>query len=339
MINKISNEISANHLLAGLTIVVTRPRAQAKTTAHALEAAGAKTILYPVLDIAPLPDAETIAELEKTFSLDELKLANAIIFVSANAVEHGMPKLKHWRGLQASSMHSSPRKATHNTTHSATLYAIGKMTADALRNALRAAPYQAYANTPTPIKIETPSSGNDSEALLSMPALQDVAGQHIIIVCGDSKSGGRTVLQQTLRERGARVTLLICYKRKAALATAAERQNLEAQLQSQNPTAFLALSVETLDSLMSNIGNIYSNGSSDSNESNVSRESDDNNENNSNADNSKTGWQRCTLLVSHKRVAEAARARGWQHVEVVPMVSDALIAALHLLKPRLLSHN
>ena len=36
--------------LAGITIVVTRPRAQGEITAHYLEAAGAKTIRYPVLD-------------------------------------------------------------------------------------------------------------------------------------------------------------------------------------------------------------------------------------------------------------------------------------------------
>ena len=98
-----------------------------------------------------------------------------------------------------------------------------------------------------------PSSGNDSEALLAMPALRDVAGQHIIIVCGHSEAGGRTILQRLLRERGAVVTLLTCYTRKSAVVTEAAQQLLYALLQSKTPCAFLALSVETLDSLMQNI--------------------------------------------------------------------------------------
>lgn len=285
-------------LLEGLTIVVTRPRAQGIVTAQRLEAASADTLLYPVLDIAPLP----IAEIEKKFSINTLQNVSALIFVSANAVEHGMPIIKHWRGLS--------EKAYRTAASNATLYAIGNMTADALRMAIGTDRLQ---------KIETPSSGSDSEALLSMPALQDVAGQHIIIVCGHSEAGGRTILQQTLRERGAVVTLLTCYTRKSAAVSDAQQEHLQALLQSmlqpKKAIAFLALSVETLDSLMQNLGKIMTEAT----------------------------WPqyalRCTLLVSHPRVAQAARLRGWQHIEVVPMANEALIEALHLLKPSLISHN
>ena len=41
--------------LAGLTVVVTRPRRQGEATAKALRAAGAEAIELPVLDITPLP--------------------------------------------------------------------------------------------------------------------------------------------------------------------------------------------------------------------------------------------------------------------------------------------
>ena len=262
--------------LDGLTIVVTRPVAQAEATVRCLREAGAKVVSYPVLEITPLP----LSAIEKTFARIDWQRADAVIFVSANAAVHGAPVIRHYGGLPSG----------------AVMYAIGKMTADALRDVLKPEPVD---------NIQTPSSGNDSEALLAMSALQYVARQHIIIVCGRSEAGGRRLLQQTLNERDAIVTLLICYERKGLAVTSAEQRDLEAQLQSGGATAFLALSVETLDSLMDNLQNV-------------------------------SGWQRCPLLVSHPRVAEAARERGWTRCEIVPMNNRALIEALHVLKPTLL---
>jgi len=266
---------NSDESLKGLTIVITRPRAQGDITAQYLAAAGARVIRYPVLTIEP----RSQIAIEKTFSRADLAHANGIIFVSANAVEYGLPVIRQYGELRAD----------------ATLYAIGKMTAEALCLALPAGFTQ---------KIETASPGNDSEALLAMPALQDVTGQHMFIVCGYSEAGGRTLLQQTLSARGAMVTLLTCYERKRLKVTADEQNALAAQLQSGDMTAFLTLSIETLDSLMENMSNM-------------------------------TGWQRCTLLVSHHRVAEAGRERGWTRCEIVPMNKPALVEALQLLKPTL----
>jgi len=242
--------------------------------------AGASAIRYPVLSIEPIP----MAIIERTFSPADLAHADAIIFVSANAVEYGVPVIQQYGGLGADLVFAD-----------STWYAIGNTTADALRSSLPAGSTQ---------QIETPSRGRDSEALLAMSALQDVAGQHIIIVCGHSEAGGRTLLQQTLRERHAVVTLLICYERKNLVATTAAQHALVVQLQSGGITTFLALSIETLDSLMNNMHDI-------------------------------TGWQHSTLLVSHPRVADAARQRGWLRCEVVPMNNQALVEALYVLKPTL----
>ena len=265
--------------LDGLTIVVTRPFAQAEATVRCLQGAGAKTISYPVLEITPLP----LSVIEKTLAQNDWQRANAVIFVSANAAVHGASVIRHYGGLPSGAL----------------MYAIGKMTADTLQDVLKPEP----ANN-----IQTPSSGNDSEALLAMSTLQDVARQHIIIVCGRSEAGGRRLLQQTLNERGATVTLLICYERKGLAVTSAEQRNLKEQLQSGGATAFLALSIETLNSLMENIRNI-------------------------------NGWQQCMLLVSHHRVAETARELGWTRCEIVPMNNRALIDALHVLKPALLTQT
>jgi uroporphyrinogen-III synthase len=50
----------------------------------------------------------------------------------------------------------------------------------------------------------------DSEALLELPELIDVAGKRVIIFRGD---GGRELLGDTLIARGARIDYLSCYRR------------------------------------------------------------------------------------------------------------------------------
>ena len=55
-----------------------------------------------------------------------------------------------------------------------------------------------------------PAAPGDSEALLAQDALQDIAGQNIVIFRGD---GGREHLARALAARGARVEYAECYRR------------------------------------------------------------------------------------------------------------------------------
>ena len=57
--------------------------------------------------------------------------------------------------------------------------------------------------------VITPSAGADSEALLA--ELDDVGGKRVLIVRGE---GGRALLGDTLRSRGATVEYAECYRRK-----------------------------------------------------------------------------------------------------------------------------
>ena len=50
----------------------------------------------------------------------------------------------------------------------------------------------------------------DSEGLLAMPALQQVEGRQVHLVCGN---GGRELLQDTLAQRGAHVSRIEVYRR------------------------------------------------------------------------------------------------------------------------------
>ncbi len=165
--------MSATAPLAGLGVVLTRPRAQAEALARLLEERGARVIVFPALDIVPAPvSAESLAALPG---------AHLAIFVSANAVEHGL----------AAARRAGPWPAP------LAVAAVGEATATALRNSGFA-------------RVISPQERFDSEALLDCPELQAVAGQNIIVFRG---VGGREHLRSTLESRGARVSYVECYRR------------------------------------------------------------------------------------------------------------------------------
>ncbi len=109
-------------------------------------------------------------------------VADIAIFTSANAVKYGLPLL------------SAQEKAGRIK-----FAAVGAKTAQVL----------AEAGSPPTI---APPAQFDSEGLLALPALQteQVGGQNIAIFRG---IGGREVLAQTLRQRGANVTYVEVYQR------------------------------------------------------------------------------------------------------------------------------
>lgn len=153
--------------LSGLTVAVTRPAHQAEATAQALADAGAAVVRFPVLAI------EAFADLPVPPRCD------LMVFVSANAVQHGLSLLAAQVGPPAQ------------------VAAVGRATAAALERA--------------GVGVDVcPASGFDSEALLATDALQQVAGRTVLIVRGQ---GGRELLADTLRARGAKVHYAEVYRR------------------------------------------------------------------------------------------------------------------------------
>jgi uroporphyrinogen-III synthase len=59
-------------------------------------------------------------------------------------------------------------------------------------------------------RVISPPTGADSEALLAMPEMQDVAGKRVLIVRGEK---GRSVLGDSLAASGAKVEHAACYRR------------------------------------------------------------------------------------------------------------------------------
>lgn len=164
--------------LAGRTIVVTRPRAQAAPLAKMIAADGGNALLFPLLEIAPA--AETAALASAAERLADYSLA---VFVSPNAVAHALPLLLADRPWPAQ---LQP-------------LAVGPGTVRAL----------AEEGVPGCL---APAERFDSEGLLALPELagERVAGRRVAIFRGD---GGRELLADTLRARGAIVDCITCYRR------------------------------------------------------------------------------------------------------------------------------
>ncbi|TGG94134.1 uroporphyrinogen-III synthase [Natronospirillum operosum] len=73
------------------------------------------------------------------------------------------------------------------------------------------------------LSIKAPTRGNRAEDILDLPETREVAEQKWLLVAGE---GGRTLLQDTLSERGARVTRLSLYQRQPVRLTSDELQAL-----------------------------------------------------------------------------------------------------------------
>lgn len=165
--------------LAGRTIAVTRPAAQAGPLAEAIRQAGGTPLLYPLLEI--LPAADTAPLLAAATTLDEACLA---VFVSPNAVDHALPAILEHGDWPAGVV---PAGVGQGTLRALSAHGVGSGIA--------------------------PRERFDSEALLELPELAAarVAGRRVVIFRGD---GGRELLADTLRERGARVDCVACYRRR-----------------------------------------------------------------------------------------------------------------------------
>lgn len=161
--------------LDGVHIAVTRPPEQATKLTAAITAEGGQVISFPLLDIKGL---ENLGDFHA--AVTPLSQFDWAMFISSNAVQHGMPLLKQ-AGIPPQLKFA----------------AIGPTTAASLQEFGIA-------------EVLTPSERFDSEALLALPALQQMQGQRVLIVRG---VGGREVLADTLKLRGAEVVFGECYRR------------------------------------------------------------------------------------------------------------------------------
>jgi uroporphyrinogen-III synthase len=161
--------------LADKGVVITRPVPQTERLSAALVMAGARVILFPTIEILPPADPAALDVV-----VDRLDSYDIAVFISPNAARAAMMAIKArrtWPGaLQAATIGRGGERelARHGVT-----------------------------DVIAPARF-------DSEGLLAMPAMQSVADKRVVIFRGD---GGRELLGDTLRERGAVVEYVACYRR------------------------------------------------------------------------------------------------------------------------------
>lgn len=162
--------------LAGKTIVVTRPAHQSLAFARLIRNAGGRPILFPAIEIRDIEDLGPFARWVDR--LDEFDLA---IFVSPNAVERAMGLINARRKF--------PRQLGVATVGGGSVRALERFGITG---------------------VMAPQGRSDSEALLEMPAFAAMSGRRVVIFRG---AGGRELLGETLRQRGAVVEYAECYRR------------------------------------------------------------------------------------------------------------------------------
>ncbi len=245
--------------LAGRGIAVTRPLEQAGRLTALIRDAGGTPIVCPVLEIRDLADLAPLAAL-----IDRLDEFDIAIFISPTAVQKAMNLIRARRELPAGLR----------------VAAVGKGSARELRKSGVA-------------DVLAPAGRFDSEALLALPELADVAGKRVVIFRGE---GGRELLGDGLVARGARIEYAECYRRTRPQGHA------DAMLRAWARNELAAVTVtssEGLHNLYDMVGKLGQQ------------------------------WLKKTpLFVSHPRIAEAARALGLAEVLVAEGGDEGMVRAM-----------
>lgn len=202
--------------LSGLGVLVTRPEQQAGPLCQLIEQHGGIAIRCPTLLIAEPHDwTPALAIFNRLADYD------LAIFTSVNAVDRALPRIQERGGF--------PTRLE--------LAAIGQATARALER---------YGVT----HCLRPQQGFTSEALLALPRCQNVAGQRMVIVCGES---GRELLAETLTRRGAHVERAEVYRRELP---ATNTEILLERWARGEIGAVVITSIESLQNLFAMLGTI-----------------------------------------------------------------------------------
>ena len=253
--------MSAGGPLAGRTIVVTRPQAQAAPLAEAIVAAGGKPLIFPLLEISPASNPQALVEVATR--LAEYSLA---VFISPNAADHAMPEILAHGAWPATLIPAAVGQGTVKV-----LAALG------IHGCI------------------APSERFDSEALLELSELaaERVKGKRVAIFRGD---GGRELLADTLRERGAMVDCITCYRRSGPSAGVAPL------MAAWRAGSLDALTVSSSEGLRYLVDLLDAEG--------------------------RAFLQKTPLFVPHARIAENARALGLSNILLTEAADAGILAGL-----------
>jgi len=256
--NKAQQGTQAEFLLNKL-LWLTRPLEQNASLETGLQQLGASTFCFPLLEISQLlPAGETLTRLQ---NLDRYDL---VFYVSSNAANAGVNAIANWW----------PQYPSHLLN-----FAVGPATASVLEQ---------YG-----LAVHYPLERMDSEAMLALPQLQDIAGKKALIVRG---VGGREIMSEGLQARGASVDYAELYERKLPSYSA---QYMKECLQRFPPHAIVISSSEAMDNLKTLFSGQH------------------------------LPWQQLPLYVASERLAAHANTLGFAQVVTMAGATDeALIKGL-----------
>lgn len=240
------------------TVLVTRPEPQGNSLCEELRTRGYQVEHVPVMATEALQDAVSCERIRNCF--ERLSDYDACVVVSLNAAEQA---LTQWMRYPLSGQ---------------AVYSVGKSTADFLQRS------ELWRNR---APVIYPAQKMDSEGLLALVELSPecVAGKRFLILRGE---GGRELIAETLRERGARVESCELYRR---ILPSEKCRALQAALPGSD--ILVINSAESLQNFLTMAGKVA-----------VSEK---------------------TLVVPGVRVADAARAAGFHHIIVAANATDAAI--------------
>jgi uroporphyrinogen-III synthase len=163
------------------SVVVTRPLAQAEPLAQRVAAMGRNAVVFPLLEIQPLPDTALLKA-----ELQDLSRYAMVAFVSPNAIDAAFNILDRWPAGVAAAV-------------------VGEGSRMALAR---------HGVTSTDATIFSPSDPKrtDSQTLLEVLDIDALRGKRVLIVRGET---GRELLADALRAAGVQVTQVAAYRRTA----------------------------------------------------------------------------------------------------------------------------
>lgn len=255
--------------LSGQHVLITRPAGQAAALVAGVRALGGQATHVPFLRITPVSDP-ALAQVAS-----RLTTYRAVLFISANAVQSS------WTALtKAGPWPAAIPAAT-----------VGPGTARLLRE-------QGVQ------QVLLPDQRFDSEGLLALPffAPAHCQAQAFALIRGE---GGRDLLAQSLRARGARVDEVACYQRMLNPAAVPDLHRLFNMAAVTAPSLLIVSSSESLQRLMQETPALLA-----------------------------TQLRRLPMLVPHQRIANVATSLGFNRVTITAGGDDGILASLRTYNQR-----
>lgn len=267
---------------AAFTVVITRPAGQSNELIERLAAAGAVTLDFPLIDIAPVDDDAPLRA-----ALGSLERYALVVFVSPNAIDHAFARSGAiW-------------------PHALPVGVVGPGSVRALaRHGVNAPAHQVI----SPASDADEDNGRfDSEGLFAAidAALGEanLEGKRVLIVRGD---GGREWLADRLREAGAEVETVAAYRRLVPEPSIAAWARVH-RLLAGEPHAWLLTSSE-------GVRNLHELAQEHLTADEIAQ------------------LKRAPIVAPHPRIAQTARALGFDRITVSgagdERIAQALLAAL-----------